>query len=109
MSIKIERPTTAEVQGRMEDGDGTAIGRESRRLKERLRELESVLKDGSTITLARDWEGTAYALIEGDDRFDVLCILDDGRVGYGGVTQPAMYPTVADYLEAGQGWGGSDA
>ncbi|HET7416190.1 MAG TPA: hypothetical protein VFJ61_00980 [Solirubrobacterales bacterium] len=101
MSITTYRPTTNEVQRKYEVEGGTSIGHESPRLKERLRELESLLTDGSRVTLLRGWEGTAYALIAGDERFDSLCFLDDGRVGYGSVNLPAFYPTVAEYLEAG--------
>lgn len=100
MSITIIRPTTKEVQGRHEVEAGTSIGSESRPLKTRLRELESILADGSNVTLLRDWEGTAYAMIDGDDRFDTLCLLDDGRVGYGGVNLPVFYASVAEYMEA---------
>lgn len=102
MNITITRPTTAEVQGKHELEDGTAIGAESPQLKARISELEGILKDGASIRLVRDWEGIAYAQIDGDDRFFALCLLDDGRVGYGGINHPAFHPTVAAYLEAGE-------
>lgn len=99
-TLTIKRPTTAEVRGRHEVEDGTSIGSESRQLKKRITELAGVLADDATITLLRDQEGTAFVLVSGDDRFLSLCILDDGRVGYGGLNHPTFYPTVQAYMEA---------
>jgi hypothetical protein len=103
-SVTIIKPTTAELRERYEDDEISGVGKESRRLQERIRELTELLPKGATISLSRNWEGDVHANIDGDDRFDVLCILDDGRVGYGGINLPEFFPTVADYLEAGHGF-----
>lgn len=46
-----------------------------------------------TLTLARDWEGCVFGLVDGPDPdFDVLAFTHDGKVGYGGINMPNYMP-----------------
>lgn len=100
--VKIECPTPAELVAcyDAEEDEFKAIGRPSKKLKTRIDELVTTLKDGAEVTLYRDWEGMACAVIEGDDRFESLYLTDEGRVAWGGINLPEFYDTVAEYLEA---------
>ena len=51
-----------------------------------------------TLTLARDWEGCVFGVVDGPDPdLDVLAFTTDGRVGYGGVNMPNYMPA-EDYV-----------
>jgi hypothetical protein len=85
-----------------EDEDAKGIGPLPAGIQARLDELGRLLERDTTITLIRDWEGSAYGLgdAEGDPRFEVLAFTEDGRVGYGGVNHPAYYDSFAEWLAA---------
>jgi hypothetical protein len=85
-----------------EDEDAKGLGPLPPGIQARLEELGERIERDTTITLFRDWEGNAFGLSdpEGDPRFDVLAFTDDGRVGYGGVNQPAYFDTVAEWCDA---------
>lgn len=63
-----------------------------------LRELEHIIKPGSTLALARDWEGFIVGMVEGDDRFEALAFTEDGLIGHGGVNLPHYVETARELL-----------
>jgi hypothetical protein len=63
-----------------------------------LAELATVVT--GAITLARDFEGCLFALVEdASGPFDVLALTDDGRIGFGGVNLPTYFESVAQLIE----------
>jgi hypothetical protein len=68
-------------------------------IAERLEELRGLIDTDTTVTLARDWEGCAFAIVEGDERFDVLAFTDAGEVGHGGINHPLYFDTFAALLQ----------
>ncbi|HEY5053549.1 MAG TPA: hypothetical protein VII45_09100 [Solirubrobacterales bacterium] len=65
-----------------------------------LGELEQIVAAEAVLTLAVDWEGCIFGVMEGDDRFGALYFTSDGRVGHGGVNQPHYVETAAELLSA---------
>lgn len=97
----IVRPSTEEIRVMFDgDEDSTAINGCSAGEAKAIADLDEIVSDDATITLFRDYEGFACAMIEGDDRFYSLYITASGRVGYGGVNQPEYFASVAEYLAA---------
>lgn len=71
-----------------------------------LADLADVLPDDATLTVCRDWEGCPVGILgPGDAEIaaqygvgDVLALTTEGRIGSGGVNQPAYFDSVAQYV-----------
>lgn len=94
----IDFPTTEELRKRFPEDEELEGGFGPDDLttgqKARLRELPD-----DTITIFANWEGTICASLENDDLY-MLNLLDDGRVGFGGINQPVFYNTVDELRES---------
>jgi hypothetical protein len=64
----------------------------------RLDELGRLVAPGSTLALARDWEGIIVGVLEGDERFESLYFSDDGEIAHGGINLPHYVKTVVELL-----------
>lgn len=61
--------------------------------------LRNVIDDQHTLTLARDWEGCIFGLLDPASNYgDVFAFTEDGRVGLGGVNQP-VYMDRDDFVD----------
>lgn len=80
------------------------LGEMPRQLDERLKELAGIRPD-AIVTLARDWEGCIFALVDGEaGPFDVLAFTEDGRVGFGGINLPVYFDSFEELLEDHRAW-----
>jgi hypothetical protein len=78
----------------------TEVGDVPEPVEQRLTELRQTVTQRTVVTLARDFENCIVALVQGDERFESLFFTEDGRIAYGGINQPAYFPTLADLLDA---------
>lgn len=67
-------------------------------MAERMQEIERLMPEAK-LTIARDWEGCAFAMVEGDERFDCFALSDDGQIGMGGVNLPVYFGSLAELIE----------
>jgi hypothetical protein len=97
--LTVRTPDDAEVAELFPEDEGAkGIGSMPDGITERLEELGGLIDTDTTITLVRDWEGCTFGIVDGDERFEVLAFTEDGRVGQGGVNQPAYLDSVKALL-----------
>jgi hypothetical protein len=99
----VQTPDDAEVAALYPDEvDATAIGPIPAGIQVRLDELGRAIDRDTTITLSRNWEGCAFGIVDGDadPRFEVLAFTEEGRVGHGGINQPAYHDSIAELFAA---------
>lgn len=89
-------PNTDQVRAIFQDPEVSELGPMPPAVRRVLDDIAAQIDNDATITVARDWERCIFALVDAPrpQRFDVLAITENGRVGHGGINQPRYHDNV---------------